>query len=227
MGNVNKLTSKKVDELRGLIKTQRIYRESSLIILTETWLTSLQPDTSAEVPGFSLVRADRDLKVTRKSKGGGLLLYVNSRWCNPGHVTVKEIICSRDIELLAVSLRPYYVPREISHVIAVCVYIQPRADAGAACETLYSTIARLQAQHPDSFIAISGDFNHVTLDGTLTAFHQFVDCPTRKNRTIDLLYANLKEAYTATPLAQLGKSDHNMVHLQPQYVPLVQRQPYT
>lgn len=228
MGNVNALTSNKMDELRGLIKTQRIYRESSLIILTESWLSSSKPDSFAELSGFSLVRADRDNNACRKKKGGGLILYVNDRWCNPGHVTVKEIICSRDIELLAVSLRPYYVPREISHVIAVCVYIQPRADAEVACETLYSTVARLQTQHPDSFIAISGDLNHVTLDSTLTGFHQFVDCPTRKNRTIDLLYANIKGAYmAATPLAQLGKSDHNMVYLHPQYVPLVQRQPVT
>ncbi|KAI4902682.1 hypothetical protein NFI96_031745, partial [Prochilodus magdalenae] len=61
----------------------------------------------------------------------------------------------------------------------------------------------------------------------LTAFHQYVDCPTRKNRTIDLLYANVKDAYTATPLPPLGKSDHNLVHLQPQYKPRVRTQPVT
>ncbi|KAI4888277.1 hypothetical protein NFI96_000585 [Prochilodus magdalenae] len=86
---------------------------------------------------------------------------------------------------------------------------------------------RLQTQHPDAFIAISGDFNHITLDSVLTAFHQYVDCPTRKNRTIDLLYANVKDAYTATPLPPLGKSDHNLVHLQPQYKPRVRTQPIT
>ncbi|KAI4905608.1 hypothetical protein NFI96_026862, partial [Prochilodus magdalenae] len=55
----------------------------------------------------------------------------------------------------------------------------------------------------------------------------FVDCPTRKNRTIDLLYANVRDAYRATPLPPLGKSDHNLVFLQPQYKPLVLRQPTT
>ena len=67
---------------------------------------------------------------------------------------------------------------------------------------------------------ISGDFNHVTL----AAFQQVVNCPTRKNRTIDLLYTNVKEAYRVTALPPLGKSDHNLVYIQPQYTPLVQRQ---
>ncbi|KAK0141969.1 hypothetical protein N1851_020343 [Merluccius polli] len=225
MGNVNALANK-MDELSALIN-RRIYRESSLFIFTETWLTCSTPDANVELPGFTSVRADRDTKACGKSKGGGLIVYVNNRWCNPGHVTVKVVLCCQDLELLAVSLRPYYLPREFSHVIVIGVYIPPRADAAAACEKIHSTTAKLQTQHPEAFIAISGDFNHATLDSTLPAFHQFVDCPTRKNRTIDLLYANVKDAYTATPHPPLGKSDHDLVHLQPQYTPLVQRQPAT
>ena len=68
---------------------------------------------------------------------------------------------------------------------------------------------------------------HVTLTSTLACFHQFVDCPTRKNRTIDLMYANVRDAYTASPLPPLGKSDHNLIHLTPLYTPLVKRQPLT
>ncbi|KAL7846650.1 hypothetical protein SRHO_G00216300 [Serrasalmus rhombeus] len=67
------------------------------ICLTETWLTGNIPDANVDIPGFTTVRADRDTKLSSKSKGGGLVLFVNIRWCNPGHVTVKEIICSRDI----------------------------------------------------------------------------------------------------------------------------------
>jgi len=40
----------------------------------------------------------------------------------------------------------------------------------------------------EAFIAISGDFKHVTLDSTLAAFHQFVDGPTTYKGTTDLLY---------------------------------------
>lgn len=54
-----------------------------------------------------------------------------------------------------------------------------------------------------------------------------VDCPTRMNRTMDLFYTNAKEAYAATPLPPLGKSNHNLVQLQPTYIPLVKMLPIT
>lgn len=41
-------------------------------------------------------------------------------------------------------------------------------------------------------------------------------------RTIDLLSVNVWDAHRETLLAPLGKSDHNLVHLQPLYTPLVQ-----
>ncbi|KAI3361992.1 hypothetical protein L3Q82_012194, partial [Scortum barcoo] len=37
-------------------------------------------------------------------------------------------------------------------------------------------------------------------DKTLNNFHQYVDCPTRDNKTLDLLYANAMDAYDATAL---------------------------
>lgn len=149
---------------------------------------------------------------------------MNNRWCNPGHVSVKMVLCCRDLELLAVSLQPYYLPREFSHVITVCVYILPSAHAATACGKIHTVTARLQTQHPEAFFLISGDFNHATLESTHAAFFQFVNCPTRKKRTIDLLYANVRDAYRAIPLSPLGKSDHNLIYLQPQYSPLVKRQ---
>lgn len=109
----------------------------------------------------------------------------------------------------------------------MCVYIPPRADAAVACERIHTTVSRLQTQHPEALFLLSGDFNHVTLTSTLAAFSQFVDCPTRKNRTIDLFYANIKDAYTASPLPPLGKSDHNLIYLAPLYTPLVRKQPTT
>ncbi|XP_063072731.1 uncharacterized protein LOC134463464 [Engraulis encrasicolus] len=154
-------------------------------------------------------------------------MYINNKFCHPGHVTVKETVCSKDVELLAVSLRPYYTPREFSHCIIICVYVPPKAMPDTACDVIHATVARLQTQHTEAFFAITGDFNHVTLNSTLTNFHQFVDCATRKNKTIDLLYANVKDAYSATPLPPLGFSDHNLIHLQPLYIPKVQRLPVT
>ena len=35
------------------------YRNSSLICLTETWLTETDPDSSVDVAGYTLIRNDR------------------------------------------------------------------------------------------------------------------------------------------------------------------------
>ena len=79
-------------------------------MFTETWLTKLTPDTNAILDGFHLLQADRT-RESGKGKGGGLAVFVNDRWCNP--------------ELLAVSMRPHYLPREFTHVIAIAAYIPP------------------------------------------------------------------------------------------------------
>jgi len=128
---------------------------------------------------------------------------MNNRWCNPGHITVKERVCSPDIELLAVSLRPYYLPREFSQAIVIVVYIPPTANVSQAADVIKSVTARLQTLRQSAFISISGDFNNVTLTSNLPTFKQFVDCKTRENKTLDLLYANVKEAYSSTSSGQI------------------------
>lgn len=224
MGNVRCLTNK-LDELETLIRNQKEYRESSLVCLTETWLTDNTSDSLISFAGFRTIRADRDTRASGKQKGGGLILLVNNNWCNPNHATIKERICNEDIELLAVSLRPYYLPREFSVVVAIVVYIPPLANAEIACDVIHTTIAGLESKYPEAFIAVSGDCNHVSLSKTLPTFKQFVNCTTRGDKTLDLLYANVQNAYKCTALPPLGRSDHDMIHLSSSYIPTVKRLP--
>ncbi|CAN9505300.1 unnamed protein product [Ophioblennius macclurei] len=210
-----------MDELMVLALSQWEYRECSLMCFTETWLHSDIPNDNVTIAGFQTAQADRDCITSSKKKGGRRAVLVNTRWCNPTHITIKERVCCPDTELLAVCPRPYYQPHEFSHTIIVAIYVPPSANPTSAGNTIHSTIARLQTQHPRAFIIISGDFNHITLTSTLTTFTHYVTCPTRENRTLDLLYANIK------PLPLLSRSDHNLVHLKSSYVPLVKSQPPT
>ena len=122
IGNVRSLGNK-TDKLTAPVKTQREYRQCSIFYFSETCLHSQIPDNSVEVPGYSLVRGDRDCLNSWKKKGGRLALYVSERWCNPGHVNVKEWLCTPDIELQAVGMRPYYLPREFMSTIVIAVNI--------------------------------------------------------------------------------------------------------
>lgn len=79
-----------------------------------------------------------------KRKGGGWYVLFINRWCNPGHITGKEQVCSRDIELLAVGVWPYYFPQEFSHVNVITVYIPPSADRAAACDRIHCAVPTLQ-----------------------------------------------------------------------------------
>lgn len=102
--------------------------------------------------------------------------------------------------------------------IVITVYIPLSADA-MACEVISSTTAKLQTEHLDAFMVITGDFNHATLDKTLDNFFQYVNCPTRDNKTLDLKYAYTRDTYTAIALPPLGRSDHNLVLLIPESPP--------
>nr|XP_054594182.1 uncharacterized protein LOC107378612 isoform X1 [Nothobranchius furzeri]XP_054594190.1 uncharacterized protein LOC107378612 isoform X1 [Nothobranchius furzeri] len=184
-------------------------------------------ETIKSSTGFLTVRAHRDLKRSGKRKGGGEAVLVNNRWCHPGHVSVKYRLCSPDVELLAVSCCPYYLPREFTSVVLATVYIPPSANAESACDAISSIVAKLQTQHPNAFVAISGDFNHASLSAILSTFQQFVICSTRENKTLDLCFANVKNAYLSKTRPPLGQSDHSLVFLCSEYKPLVQRQPVT
>ncbi|XP_013890172.1 uncharacterized protein LOC106537333 [Austrofundulus limnaeus] len=122
-------------------------------------------------------------------------------------------------------MRPYYLPREFSHAIVIAAYVTPSANADTACDILHSAVSRIQSQHPQALLLISGDFNQSSPSSTLSVFTQYVTCHTRENKILDLFYANTKEAYKSLPLPPLGRSDHNLVHLLPVYKPLVHREP--
>ncbi|KAJ8047182.1 hypothetical protein HOLleu_06113 [Holothuria leucospilota] len=125
--------------------------------------------------------------------------------------------------MLTVSIRPYYLPREFSHIFHCTIYIPNQHAAQAGNEELSVAIHELQVESPDAFFIVNGDFNHGALMNTGSQFYQHVKSFTRGSAILDLCYTNVKEAYTDTPLNGLGQSDHNLILLLPKYKPIVQR----
>jgi len=60
-----------------------------------------------------MIRADRDEIKSRKSVGGGLCIFVDNRWAT--HFRIHEKVCTTDYELLSVSFRAFYLPREFGN----------------------------------------------------------------------------------------------------------------
>ena len=74
MGNVCCLTNK-FEELESLVRYQKLYRESSIVCLTETWLTENTPDSLISFTGFKTIRADtgtpeRPERAVSRKEGG-------------------------------------------------------------------------------------------------------------------------------------------------------------
>ncbi|XP_029942634.1 uncharacterized protein LOC115384487 [Salarias fasciatus] len=205
-GNVRSICNK-MDDLRQLTLK---HPECSLMLFSEMWLNA---NKEAELEGFELIRADRTLD-SGKEKAGGVAAYVNNQWCHPKKITVNEKVCERHIELLAITMQPYYLPEEFSKVIVVVVYIST-SKIKSAREDLHSAVRELHTKDPGALLLITGDFNRVTRSLILPTFIQYINFPTRKKNILDLFYANVAEAYTASPLPPLGKSDHILLYLLP------------
>ncbi len=79
---------------------------------------------------FTSIRADR-MKPSGKERGEGIYVYINDRWCN--HIKIHEL-CTPDIEMLTLSLYPFYLPQEFSTLVFSTVYIPPSANTKTAAE---------------------------------------------------------------------------------------------
>ncbi|XDV19566.1 hypothetical protein PO909_025015 [Leuciscus waleckii] len=68
-----------------------------------------------------------------------------------------------------------------------------------------------------------GDFNLCKPGKSLGNFYQYVTCPTRHLKCLDLCFGTVKGAYKSLPRAPLGTSDHNVVYLVPMYKSVLKR----
>ncbi|XP_040915374.1 NACHT, LRR and PYD domains-containing protein 3-like [Toxotes jaculatrix] len=195
-----------VDELQAIVNYMHGYRTASVLAFTETWLSNNDSDDTLHIDGFApRIRLNRDTERTGKQHGGGVCFYMNTCWCST--VVVREELCNADIELLAVSLHPFYLPREFPQLFFILVYIHPR----------------LELVSPDSPKFILGDFNHSTVDKSLKGFQQYITCTTRLKKTLDKCYGSIPNAYKSIALPPLGSADHHTILLAPVYILVIRR----
>ena len=141
---------------------------------------------------------------------------------------VREKICTPDLELLSISIRPFYLPREFPQLFFTLVYIHPRANVASANQLIVEVTNRLDALSPDAPKFILGDFNHCQVQKTLKTYEQYVTCATtKKNSTIDLCYGSVPGAFRSLSMPPFGASYHNSILLVPIYKPICKRQEQT
>ena len=110
-------------------------------------------DESVAIDGFGEpYRMDRDSKHTGKERGGGVCLYVSEKFCDRANVTVKQRTCTPELELISVSLRPRYLPREFGRIFVTVVYaaVHDSTSASRAGKAIAAAVRDLQLISADA-----------------------------------------------------------------------------
>ncbi|KAK1784322.1 hypothetical protein P4O66_003519 [Electrophorus voltai] len=199
------------------IKFQRDSRDCNLLCFTESWLNPAVPNHAIQpAEFFSVHRMDRTAD-SGKSRGGGVCVMVNNSWCNNANVVTLACSCSPNLELLALKLRPFYLPREFTSVIINTVYIPPQANMDTALWELHEALTQFQTQPRDAALIVA-------CKRAVPNLYQHVTFPTRRNRTLDHCYTPYKDSYKAPAHPPFGKSDHAAIFLIPKYKQRLKRE---
>ncbi|XP_039634340.1 zinc finger protein 239-like [Perca fluviatilis] len=83
------------DEVKAHVQYQHEFKEACILALGETWLGEADSDAGIALDGFSApVCMDRVAASIGKSRGGGVCLYINERWCKTtlrGKVDTRQV----------------------------------------------------------------------------------------------------------------------------------------
>jgi len=218
--NTQSLTNK-LDFLRLSCRTLTEYRKSDIMCFVETWLNDKISDNLLEMEGFTLIRFDRNNSSNKKT-GGGIIVYVNNKFCSNYNVITS--VCTPEVEILLLNLRPYFLPREFTNIFFLAIYIPPQSSYDVAKEIIERIVSDSLRKKPNSIYIIAGDVNKCNLLDSLHQFNQFVTEPTRAGAILDHFYCNIKQSYRSKILPAIGKSDHDVVQMLPIYKRKIKRE---
>lgn len=137
----------------------------------------------------------------------------------PLRTTVIDTCSSADVELLTLTFRPKYLPREFVQLKLVLVYTPPSSNLMRASQTVASCVHKLEFVSPDSSVLVLGDFNDCRLNKTLPTYHQCVKCAMRGDKMIDLCYVKeqtglIRNLHSAMQTTMLSISFQSTTKLQ-------------
>ncbi len=148
-------------------------------------------------------------------------MYIDNTWATQFKVLWR--VCTRDYEMLSVSIRPFYLPREFGQITVILAYV-PGPNNKEAAEAITDNYNAALSRSADQLVFTLGDFNTCQLSPYLPTLQQYVTTPTRSTRILDQCFGNIPDAYKSVNRPPLGKSDHNVIHLLPKYRQKVRRE---
>ena len=203
--------AKKVDEIQQVAELNNV----NAICITETWLSPNVPDSSVAIPGYNLFRKDR-LNTT----GGGVCIYLNST------IPCKRLEqCNEEgIESVWISMRPYYLPRNITSIILSVIYhttSNRESENIILQQHIQRNLDNLLVNQPNALVILTGDFNPTSTglkskDLTQTNhLKQLVTFKTRDSGILDWFLTNRTGLFELSRLPKIASSDHFTILAKP------------
>ena len=209
--NVNRLVNK-LDGVRELMSTYNF----DVLTLRETWLSSNISDCEVTIPGYTLVRKDRN--GSTELNGGGVLFYIRDNI----PFTVKKDLATNKEELLWVEInRPKCKP-----LLIAAAFKAPNMKEANFLETLTNSFAKIDLDK--NGLVLMGDFN-INQHGKSSAsrllksfavvndMKQLINEPTRiteySKTLIDLIFTNREHKIVQSGLRHPYNSKRSQLSL--------------
>ena len=209
--------------IRSILKSMDQIRQNfngmDLILISETWLGPAIPDAALAIPGYNLIRQDRNHPEGKK--GGGLCVYIKSTF----KIEIMDECFNKvtdDYELVGITIKdPYIKPFNV-----LGIYRPPSGRQQVFMKYLNENLTNLISDRRELFLI--GDFNinysldqvrhNLKIDQFETKFNlsQLIQSPTRvtisTQTIIDWIYTDSINIALAGTL-NINMSDHLPVFL--------------
>ena len=185
-------------------------------MFTETWLDSDVPDSCISLPGYNIVRKDRN------KYGGGIAIYLAVSLAF--EILNVDSTCIPTLHLCESEILSVLFPA--LKIVLIAIYHPFWKDAlrnehAFSCiSDIIEFVFTLPFFNPSSTkIIVCGDFNDldshvITLENSF-GLHRKVFANTRGNRTLDHIFTNIRSDCEPSVSAPFGRSDHSVVMWNP------------
>ena len=201
--------SNKLDESQMLISNLR----PDIVVFVETWLHGEIPDDAVSIPEYAVFRHDRN------SVGGGILCYISNAYsAYVIDLIPVSLLVTCKTEMLAIFVK------EIK-VLVIAVYHFAWNNNAVHEEALSLILEAIDSflcnpEFPcDAKIILCGDFNDLRKFSNritdCTSLLSYVNVPTRRNNSLDLIFSNYISEVNAVLYPPIGHSDHSVVFWRP------------
>ena len=175
-----------------------------IVLICETWFTSIHSDDNVSIPGFQLYRKDRNNR-----RGGGVCAFVRQSYASSlCDIPVGHIADSHLVEIIWIKLN-----FDCQEFFVGCCYVPPNPIYNFAClsEVISYQIDFIFNHSKNSCILLTGDFNRINTDFMECdlGLTQLVKDPTHCGNILDKAFVNRPDLFDVTVVKSLIKTKHS------------------